>query len=71
MATSASSHGHLKTVVEQALLLRGSRDFASRDDYEQFLQRLAGKRNAARGDKFVAEQQVLLLRTLIPVTRWT
>ena len=54
-----SSHGHLKTVVEQALLLRGSHEFTSRDDYEQFLQRLAGKRNAARGDKFVAEQQVL------------
>ncbi len=54
-----SSHGHLKTVVEQALLLRGSRDFASRAEYEQFLEQLTGKRNTARGDKFAEEQQAL------------
>src|SRR5438132_12631139 len=33
-----SSHGHFKTAVDQALLLRGSRDFASRDEYVTFLQ---------------------------------
>jgi len=54
-----SSHGHLKTVVEQALLLRGGRDFASREDYDQFLKHLTGKRNAARGDKFAEEQRAL------------
>src|SRR5690606_19223447 len=54
-----SSHGHLKTVVDQALLLRGSRDFASRDEYGQFLQALIDKRNAGRREKFAQEQAVL------------
>jgi len=54
-----SSHGHLKTAVEQALLLRGSRDFASRDDYEQFLRQLIERRNLARRDKFAEEQALL------------
>jgi len=35
-----SSHGHLKDRIDQALLLRGSRDFASRDDYMQFVEEL-------------------------------
>jgi len=54
-----SSHGHLKTVVDQALLLRGSRDFASREEYEQFLQRLIDKGNASRSAKFAEEQALL------------
>lgn len=51
-----SSHGHLKTVVEQALLLRGSRDFASREEYESFLAQLIDRRNANRVDKLAEEQ---------------
>lgn len=51
-----SSHGHLKTVVDQALLLRGNRDFADRAEYERFLQHLADKRNASRSAKFAEEQ---------------
>jgi len=51
-----SSNGHLKTVVEQALLLRGSRDFASHDDYKQFLCELMDKRNTPRSEKFAEEQ---------------
>ena len=54
-----SSHGHFKTVVDQALLLRGSRDFASREEYEQFLQRLSDKRNASRSAKLAQEQAFL------------
>ncbi len=33
-----SSNGHLKRRVDQALLLRGSRDFSSREDYASFLE---------------------------------
>jgi len=54
-----SSHGHLKTDVEQALLLRGSRDFATREEYEGFLRELMDKRNAARSPRFEQEQEVL------------
>ena len=36
------AHRRFKEAVEQALLLRGSRDFASRQEYEAFLQHGAG-----------------------------
>jgi hypothetical protein len=54
-----SSHGHLKAVVEQALLLRGSRDFAAREEYEAFLSEVVDKRNASRSPRFEQEQEVL------------
>ena len=54
-----SSHGHLKSVIEQELLLRGSRDFATRKEYEDFLEELMTKRNAARSPRFEQELEVL------------
>ena len=54
-----SSHGHLKTVVEQALLLRGSRDFATREAYEAFLEEVIEKRNESRSPRLQQERQVL------------
>jgi hypothetical protein len=51
-----SSHGHFKRVVEQALLLRGSRDFTDRRQYERFLERLTDQRNASRSAKLVEEE---------------
>ncbi|MCO6435456.1 MAG: IS21 family transposase, partial [Phycisphaerae bacterium] len=54
-----SSHGHLKTAIDQALLLRGSRDFASREEYEHFLLAVVEKRNLGRGDK-PSEERLLL-----------
>ena len=50
-----SSHGHFKTAVDQALLLRGSRAFASRAEYATFLQDVVTTRNAGRGDRFAEE----------------
>ena len=54
-----SSHGHFKTAVDQALLLRGSREFASREEYVAFLQQVAATRNAGRVDRFAEEVTVL------------
>jgi hypothetical protein len=54
-----SSHGHLKTRVDQALLLRGSRDFTSREDYMEFVRALINRANAARQDRFAVEQSHL------------
>ena len=54
-----SLHGHLKTAIDQALLLRGSRDFADRQSYQQFLGGLIDQRNSRRGDKFHIEQSQL------------
>jgi hypothetical protein len=50
-----SSHGHFKRAVDQALLLRGSRDFASREEYQVFLQEVVASRNAGRVERFDEE----------------
>ena len=42
-------HGHLKRGVAQALLLRGSVDFASFDAYRAWIADFIGRRNARRG----------------------
>ena len=44
-----SQHGHLKRVVGQALLLRGSLEFDSLDAYRAWIAHLIGRRNARRG----------------------
>ena len=53
------SHHRFKRSVEQALLLRGSRDFQSREEYEKFLCDLIKQRNAGRQGRFNEEQKVL------------
>jgi hypothetical protein len=45
------SHNRFKEAVDQALLLRGHRDFSSRDEYLRFLRQILGERNAARRSK--------------------
>jgi transposase len=54
-------HDRLKKTVDQALMLRGSRDFASRDEYEQFLQKLFDQLNSGRKER-LKEELVLLYR---------
>ncbi len=54
-----SSHGHFKTAVDQALLLRGSREFASREEYVNFLQQIVTTRNVGRQDRFAEEVAAL------------
>src|SRR5512147_2783502 len=53
------SHYRFKQAVDQALMLRGSRDFASRGKYETFLRKVMAGRNANRRERFVEEQAVL------------
>jgi hypothetical protein len=50
-----SSHGHFKDILDQALRLRGSRDFASTDDYMSFVRQIVGRRNASREKRFLEE----------------
>jgi len=52
-------HDRLKKTVDQALMLRGSRDFASREDYEQFLQKLFDQLNSGRRERLKEELAVL------------
>jgi hypothetical protein len=56
------SHRQLKRALDQALLLRGSRDFAGRDAYAAFLRELLAQRNAGRQARLAEE--VPLLRPL-------
>jgi hypothetical protein len=48
-------HRRFKEAVEQALRLRGQRDFSSRAAYQQFLEEVLGRRNAGRQGRLVAE----------------
>jgi len=52
-------HHRFKRAVEQALLLRGSRNFASRSDYEKFLKTLFKQLNAGRRQRLGEEINVL------------
>lgn len=52
-------HYRFKKALEQSLMLRGSRDFSSRGDYEGFLGTLFTQLNAGRKDRLKEEQDVL------------
>ena len=54
-----SSHRHFKEAVNQALILRGSREFASREVYTTFLVELLRQRNSGRQTRLREEQAVL------------
>jgi hypothetical protein len=54
-----SSHRWFKSTVDQALLLRGSREFECREVYASFLDELVDRRNAGRQQRLAEEQAVL------------
>jgi transposase len=50
-----SSHGHLKRRMRQQLLLRGSRDFDSEEEYDAFLTKVLEAANGLRAQKLSEE----------------
>jgi hypothetical protein len=58
------SHHQFKRTLDQALMLRGNRDFGRRASYEAFLRQLFEQANAGRLDRLAEE--VALLRSLPP-----
>jgi hypothetical protein len=54
-----SPHGHLKQAIVDALLLRGSRDFATLDAYRRFVDEIVGRRNARNGKRLDLERPAL------------
>jgi hypothetical protein len=54
-----SSHRHLKEAVDQALMLRGHRDFDERSTYEEFLREVVMRRNRRIAAAFNAERALL------------
>ena len=58
------AHYRLKEAVDQALVLRGSRDFQTNDDYADFIQEMVARRNRLVKGKL--EQEMPYLRALPP-----
>jgi transposase len=53
------SHDLLKNALDQALRLRGSREFASIADYEKFIRRILDQRNKGRKQRLAEEMGVM------------
>jgi hypothetical protein len=54
-----SPHGHLKKAIEDALLLRGARDFDDLAAYRRFVDEIVGRRNARNGKRIDLERPAL------------
>lgn len=52
-------HGHLKLAIEDALLMRGSRDFDDLAAYRRFIDELVGRRNARNAKRIDIERAAL------------
>ena len=61
-----SLHRHFKRSVKQALLLRGSQEFADRAEYISFMKDVVAHKNAGRVDRLAEEQSLL---DPLPATR--
>src|SRR5512135_984164 len=62
------SHYRFKEAVDQALRVRGSRDFADRASYERFVAELVKQRNQTRKARFKEEQPTLGSLPLAPLS---
>ena len=54
-----SPRGHLKKALEEALLLRGSRDFDDLDAYRRFVDEIVGRQNADKRKRIELERTSL------------
>ncbi len=61
------SHDLLKNAIDQRLRMRGSRDFVSVEEYDNFVQKIVQERNRCRHEK-IAEEKALLLE--LPKDSW-
>ncbi len=61
------SHYRFKVAVDQALRVRGSREFETRQQYVRFLDEVAKKRNQTRKARFLEERQQLKPLPMVPL----
>ena len=54
-----SAHGHLKSAVHDALLLRGAVEFADLAAYRRFIDEIVSRKNARNGKRIDAERTLL------------
>lgn len=65
------AHYRLKTAIDQALILRGSRDFVSVQSYRDFVQQIVDKRNHRIEDRLQTERSHLRPLPPAPVPQYT
>jgi len=53
------SHDLLKNALKQALMLRGSKEFSTVEEYEKFIRHILDQRNAARKQRLAEEMKVM------------
>jgi transposase InsO family protein len=66
-----SLNGALKRFVDQQLMLRGNRDFASQEGYVAWLQGILDKRNRTRGARFDEDLAAMRVLAVEPVPEFT
>jgi hypothetical protein len=64
-------HGGLKRAVKQHLLLRGSRDFDSIEEYENFPGNIMDKRDQRRQERLTEELAVMKPLIKTPLVMWS
>jgi hypothetical protein len=52
-------HGHLKRAIEDALIMRGSRDFEDLEAYRRFIDEIVGRINARNAKRIDIERASL------------
>ncbi len=57
--SSEKSHDIFKTAIDQTLMLRGTRNFINREEYETFLQTIFDELNSGRKDRLQEELDVM------------
>ncbi len=62
------SHHRFKEALDQALRVRGSREFASRAEYARFVSDLLAKRNQTRRARWIEEQAALRPLPTLPLS---
>jgi hypothetical protein len=65
-----SHNGALKRYIEQQLLLRGSRDFATREEYRGWLRSLLVRRNNTRGPRLQEELDCMRKLQVAPLPEY-
>jgi len=63
-----AGHGHLRRRLDQALMLRGSRDFESQKAYEGFVRLQVSKANGLRTKRFKVELEAMEVLTATALT---
>jgi len=66
-----SPNGHLKTAIDQELILRISRDFADLTSYRSFVAAIVAERNRSRHAEFLSERSYLRPLPSYPPVTWS